>query len=64
MGTTIHQQILDAIAAYTAESAKFEEKGNSAAGTRARAALGDLAKLAKARRLEIQEAKNAKKEAK
>lgn len=64
MDITIHQQILNALATYADESAKFEEKGNASAGTRARAALGDLAKLAKARRLEIQETKNAKKEAK
>ena len=64
MDISIHQQILDAVETYTAESAKFDEKGNSAAGTRARAALGDLAKLVKARRFEIQDVKNAKKGAK
>jgi hypothetical protein len=49
--------------AYLAENEKFE-KGNSAAGTRARKALGELAKLCKARRNEITEEKNARKEAK
>ena len=49
--------------AFLAENEKFE-KGNSAAGTRARKALGDLAKLCKTRRNEITEEKNARKEAK
>lgn len=64
MESTIHQQIVAAMEAYVAESAKFDEKGVAAAGARARAALGDLGKLSKARRAEIQEAKNAKKAAK
>jgi hypothetical protein len=51
------------MAAYQAESAKFEA-GNSAAGTRARKALAELAKAIKARRNEITETKNARKEAK
>jgi hypothetical protein len=49
--------------AYLAENDKFE-KGNSAAGTRARKALGELAKAVKARRNEITAEKNARKEAK
>ena len=49
--------------AYLAENEKFE-KGNSAAGTRARKALGELAKAVKARRNEITATKNARKEAK
>lgn len=49
--------------AFLAEDAKFEG-GNAAAGTRARKALGDLAKLVKARRNEITAEKNARKEAK
>jgi len=56
---SIHEQILEAVATYTAESAKFEDKGVKAAATRARAALGDIAKLAKARRAEVQDKKNA-----
>ena len=43
---------------FLAEDAKFEG-GNKSAGTRARAALGDIAKLCKVRRAEIQTAKNA-----
>jgi hypothetical protein len=42
------------------ENEKFE-KGNSAAGTRARKALGALSKAVKARRNEITETKNARK---
>lgn len=38
--------------------------GNSAAGTRARKALAEMAKLVKARRNEITAEKNARKEAK
>jgi hypothetical protein len=37
----------------------WEEKGNKAAATRARKALGDIGKLTKARRAEIQEKKNS-----
>jgi hypothetical protein len=62
MSETI-QQIKDAITAWEAEDAKFT-KGNSAAGTRARKALAEVGKLIKARRNEITEEKNARKEAK
>lgn len=58
-----HQDIETHLAAYQAESAKFEA-GNNAAGTRARKALGELAKAVKARRNEITETKNARAEAK
>ena len=46
-----------------AEDAKFTA-GNSAAGTRARKALAEMAKAVKARRNEITAEKNARKEAK
>jgi hypothetical protein len=49
--------------AFLAENEKFE-KGNSAAGTRARKALAELGKAVKARRNEITAEKNARKEAK
>jgi hypothetical protein len=49
--------------AFLAEDAKFTG-GNSAAGTRARKALAEVAKLVKARRNEITAEKNARKEAK
>jgi hypothetical protein len=58
-----HTEIETQLAAYIAESAKFEA-GNAAAGTRARKALGELTKAVKARRNEITETKNARKEAK
>ena len=45
------------------ENAKFVS-GNSAAGTRARKALAEMAKAIKARRNEITAEKNARKEAK
>ena len=58
-----HNDIKTQLAAYEAEHEKFE-KGNNAAGTRARKALAELAKAVKARRNEITETKNARKEAK
>ena len=61
METTIN--IKAQFEAFIAENEKFE-KGNAAAGTRARKALGDLAKLCKARRSEITDTKNARKEEK
>ena len=53
------QQLTDAFADWQAEDAKFTEKGNKAAGTRARKALLELGKLTKVRRAEISEAKTA-----
>lgn len=58
-----HDDIKTNLAAYEAENEKFE-KGNSAAGTRARKALAELAKAVKARRNEITAEKAARKEAK
>ncbi len=57
--STLHEQITQAYTDYMAESDKFDSKGNKAAATRARKALGDLGKLGKSRRKEIQEKKNA-----
>lgn len=45
--------------AYIEDNLKFLEKGNKAAGTRARKALMEMTKLCKIRRKEIQEAKNS-----
>jgi len=56
-------QLKEQFESFLKENEKFE-KGNSAAGTRARKALGEVAKLCKARRNEITEEKNARKEAK
>jgi hypothetical protein len=53
-----HQQIKDAYESYLIEHTKFEEKEVKVSAARARAALGDLGKLAKIRRAEIQEKKN------
>jgi hypothetical protein len=60
---TAHADINTHLEAYLSEHEKFE-KGNSAAGTRARKALGELAKAVKARRNEITATKNERKEAK
>lgn len=57
---TLHEQIVAAYEAYLQEAAKFEDKGVKAAAARARKALGDLGKLTKTRRAEIQEKKNVK----
>jgi hypothetical protein len=54
-----HNDINTQLEAYLSEHEKFE-KGNSAAGTRARKALAELAKAVKARRNEITETKNAR----
>jgi hypothetical protein len=56
-------QLEEAVAAWKAEDDKFEG-GNNAAGTRARKALQEIAKLVKSRRGEITDTKNARKEAK
>ncbi len=55
--TTTTNQIAEAFTTFIEEDTKFAEKGNKAAGTRARKALMELAKLAKTRRAEISEAK-------
>ena len=59
MDKTLHEEILHAFQTYVQEQAAFEEKGVKAAATRARKALGDLGKLTKTRRAEIQDKKNA-----
>jgi len=53
-----HEQILEQIDLYHINNEKFGEKGNKAAGTRARKALNELVKLSRVRRKEIQEIKN------
>ena len=54
-----HESIREQFEQYIVENAKFTEKGVKVAGTRARKALNELGKLAKVRRKEIQDAKNA-----
>lgn len=46
-------RIVNAFNTYVEENAKFVEKGNKAAGTRARNALMELVKASKERRAEI-----------
>jgi len=56
-----HEMLKSLFETYTTESEKFYNVGNKAAGTRARKALAEIAKLAKVRRKEIQDVKNADK---
>jgi hypothetical protein len=60
---SVSQELLNAVDAWKVEDEKFAA-GNNAAGTRARKALQEIAKLVKTRRGEITEEKNARKEAK
>ena len=62
MSTTV-EQLKKHFEEFLAEDAKFAS-GNNAAGTRARKSLQEVAKAVKARRNEITEEKNARKEAK
>ena len=57
------QELLNAVEEWKVEDEKFTA-GNNAAGTRARKALQEVAKLVKTRRGEITEEKNARKEVK
>ena len=52
-----HNQIISAYETYLAENESFETKNVKASAARARKALGELGKLAKTRRAEIQERK-------
>lgn len=54
-----HEQIVAAYETYLSENENFETKNVKAAAARARKALGELGKLAKTRRAEIQEKKLA-----
>ena len=56
---SIHEQIVENFNAYIAEHEKWEDKGVKAAATRARKALGEIGKLSKHRRAEIQAKKNS-----
>jgi hypothetical protein len=55
----IHDDIVAHYDNYLKENEAFETKGVKAAAARARKALGEMGKLAKARRAEIQEKKNS-----
>ena len=56
---TNHDQLVGLFETYVQENQKFEEMGVKASASRARKALADIAKLCKARRVEIQEKRNA-----
>ena len=58
MSNTTHEQIVQAFNNYLTEAETFEDKNVKAAAARARKALGDLGKLTKDRRKEIQDRKN------
>ena len=62
MSNTV-EQLKAALDTFLSEDSKFAA-GNNAAGTRARKALQEVGKLVKARRTEITDEKNARKEAK
>lgn len=53
-----HDEIVVSYETYLAEHQNFEEKGVKASAARARKALGEIGKLAKSRRAEIQDKKN------
>lgn len=53
-----HEQIIEQYETYLKENEAFETKGVKAAAARARKALGEIGKLTKTRRAEIQEKKN------
>ena len=57
--SSIHEQIVAEYESYIKESESFESKSVKAAAARARKALGNMGKLAKSRRAEIQEKKNS-----
>ena len=57
MSESIHEQIVAQYESYLAENEKFEG-GTKASAARARKALGEMGKLAKAKRAEIQDKKN------
>ena len=58
---TNHESLVNLFENYLKENAKFEEKSNKSAGTRARKALSEMAKVIKERRKEIQESKISEK---
>ena len=54
---SIHDETIAQMEIYVTENKKFVEKGVKSSATRARKALAEIAKLAKARRAEISQAK-------
>lgn len=55
---TLHEQIKEQYEKYLAEAERFDEKGIKGASTTSRKSLGEIAKLCKLRRAEIQEKRN------
>lgn len=55
---SLHEQIIEAYENYINESERFDGKGIKGASTTSRKALGELSKLIKDRRKEIQEKRN------
>jgi hypothetical protein len=53
-----HDSLVSLFEVYLAESEKFDQR-NKSAGTRARKALAEIAKVCKERRAEIQAVKNS-----
>ena len=53
-----HDALIGLFEVYQTENEKFEQ-GNKTAGTRARKALAEIAKMCKERRAEIQSVKNS-----
>jgi hypothetical protein len=64
MSDSTRELIQEAYEAWLLNDAKFSERGNNAAGTRARKALQEIAVLAKLRRSEISATRTERKEAK
>ena len=59
--STTSQQLLTLFEDYKDNNDKFSEKGNKAAGTRARKALSEMTKIGKGLRKKIQDIKNESK---
>lgn len=64
MSDSTRELIQEAYEAWLLNDSKFSERGNNAAGTRARKALQEIAVLAKLRRSEISATRTERKEAK
>ena len=58
MSCTTTHTLQEQMDIYLAENTKFKDKGVKASAARARKALGEIGKLAKSRRAEIQNKKN------
>ena len=59
--STTSQQLITLFEEYKENNDKFTDKGNKAAGTRARKALSEMTKIGKGLRKKIQDIKNESK---